>query len=242
MRVGLTRLTTLLRVPSAAPKGPNKYEEHQVTDLNHESERHYLEAGEDCQIQPGCTVGLKYKDGCGPARLGAKARVRTGTILYGDVTFGFNFQTGHNVVVREHTVGGDHVLIGTNTVIDGQVKLGDFVKIESCCYIPTHVTIGNRVFIGPGVVLTNDRYPLKMRDQYQPEGPVLEDGVTLGSGVVVCPGVRVGADSFVAAGAIVTKDVPPRSMVTGFPARFVPLPDKLSERNMALSWRKFINE
>ncbi len=176
-----------------------------------------------------------------PVRLGLAARIRAGTIIYADVEVGDDFQTGHHVMIRERTVIGHHVVIGTNTVIDGNVVIGDFVKIESNCYIPTHVHIGNRVFLGPNVVLTNDRYPLKMRDQYVPEGPILEDGVTLGGGVVVCPGVRIGHDSFVAAGAVVTKDVPPLSLVVGVPGRIQPLPEKLRERNLALSWRKYLN-
>lgn len=204
------------------------------------SSEHFAELAENCVIQPGCIVGLKYRDKCGPARLGQGAHLRSGTIVYGDVTVGEDFQTGHYVTVREKTVAGNHVLIGTNTVIDGTVSIGDFVKIESNCYVPTRTEIGTRVFFGPGVTLTNDRYPLKMRDEYEPQGPVIEDGVTLGAGVVVLPGVRIGHDSFVAAGAVVTKDVPPFSLVSGVPGRATPLPDKLRERNMALSWRKHL--
>lgn len=204
------------------------------------SSEYFAELGENCVIQPGCIVGLKYRDNCGPARLGQGAQIRTGTIVYGDVTVGEDFQTGHYVTVREKTVAGNHVLIGTNTVIDGMVSIGDFVKIESNCYVPTQTEIGTRVFFGPGVTLTNDRYPLKMRDEYAPQGPVIEDGVTLGAGVVVLPGVRIGHDSFVAAGAVVTKDVSPFSLVAGVPAKATPLPDKLRERNMALSWRKHL--
>ncbi|RJR46516.1 MAG: N-acetyltransferase [Deltaproteobacteria bacterium] len=199
-----------------------------------------FEAGEDCRIQTGCIVGLKYRDDCRPAVLGKGARIRAGTIIYADVVIGDDFQTGHHVMIREKTAIGHHVVVGTNTVIDGQVSIGDFVKIESNCYIPTNVTVGSRIFLGPNVTLTNDRYPLKMRDQYRPEGPVLEDGVTLGAGVIVCPGVRIGEGSFVAAGAVVTKDVPPRTMVKGVPGRFSPLPEKLRELNIALSWMKYL--
>lgn len=199
---------------------------------------HFLEESPDCDIQPGCIVGLQYADGCQPVRLGPGSCVRTGSIIYADVSAGEGFQTGHHVLIREHTLLGRHVVVGSNTVIEGRVEIGDFVKIESNCYIPTHVRIGSRVFLGPNVTLTNDRYPLKLRDQYRPEGPVLEDGVTLGGGVVVCPGVRIGQGSFVAAGAVVTKDVPPQSMVKGVPGRIEPLPAKLHETNMALSWRK----
>lgn len=201
---------------------------------------HFAEMGEDCIVSPGGIVGLKYSHDCGPARLGCGARIRAGAIIYADVTAGMDFQTGHHTLVREKTTIGDHVVIGTNTVIDGTVSIGDFVKIESNCYIPTHTTIGNRVFFGPGVTLTNDRYPLKLRDEYVPEGPVIEDGVTLGGGVVVLPGVRIGHDSLVAAGAVVTKDVLPLSLVRGVPGRAVPLPEKLRERNLALSWRKYL--
>jgi len=190
-------------------------------------------------IQSGATVGLKYREGAEPTKIDGYSTVRTGTIIYADVTVGDYFQTGHNAMIREKTTIGSHVVIGTGTVIDGNVEIGDFVKIESSCYIPTHVTIGSRVFFGPGVVLTNDRYPLKLRDEYKPEGPTIEDDVTIGGGVTVCPGVTIGAGSFIAAGAVVTKDIPPGSLVIGAPGRIHPLPEKLKERNMALSWRKY---
>ena len=96
------------------------------------------------------------------------------------------------------------------------------------------------MFIGPGVTITNDRYPLKLRDQYKPEGVILEDGVTIGGGVTIVPGVRIGRDAFIAAGAIVTKDVPPDSLVVGAPGLVQPLPDHLRERNMAKAWARIL--
>jgi acetyltransferase-like isoleucine patch superfamily enzyme len=200
------------------------------------------ELGKDSDIQPGCTVGLVYKKGCAPARIGRAARIRSGTIIYGDVIVGQHFQTGHYVLIREHTTIGKHVTVGTNTVIEGQSEVGNFVKIESQCYIATHVSIGDRVFMAPGVILVNDRYPLKKREDYQPEGPIIEEGVTLGAGVVICPGVRIGKRSFIAAGAVVTKDVPAESLVKGVPGVISVLPDELRELNMALSWRAHIDE
>ncbi len=203
---------------------------------------HYMEAGADCEVQPGAQIGLKYKSDCGPVRLGAHARIRSGTIIYADVAAGEHFQTGHHAMIRAQTTIGDHVVVGTNTVIEGLVTIGSFVKIEANCFIPTHCTIGNRVFMGPGITVTNDRYPLKLRDEYVPEGCVLEDNVTIGGGVVLCPGVRIGAGSFVAAGAVVTRDVPPNSLVVGVPGVIKPLPERLREPNMALSWRKYLSE
>lgn len=201
---------------------------------------HRFDGGEGIKVDPGCVLGYEYRDGAGFARFGAECRIRAGTIIYGDVAAGDYLQTGHHVMIREQTTIGDHVVVGTNTVCDGQTSIASFVKIESNCYIPTHCKIGTRVFLGPGVVLTNDRYPLKLRDQYRPEGVILEDGVTLGGGVVVCPGVTVGQDSFVAAGAVVTADVPPASLVAGVPGRVRELPEKLRDRNMALSWRQYL--
>ncbi|MHB1544403.1 MAG: acyltransferase [Gammaproteobacteria bacterium] len=195
-----------------------------------------VEHGESFLCDDGCLIGLLYLPEAGPARFGRGCRIRWGTVIYGDVVAGDDFQTGHHVMIREKTNIGNHVVVGTGTVIDGQVEIGDFVKIESQCYIPTHVRIGSRVFLGPGVTLTNDRYPLKQRDSYRPEGPVIEDGVTLGGRVTVCPGIRIGEDAFVAAGAVVTRDVPARSLAVGVPARIKPLPPHLAERNLALSW------
>lgn len=170
--------------------------------------------------------------------MGDGVNLRAGTIVYDDVVMGDDVQTGHYVLIRENTTIGSHVTIGTQTVIDGNVTIGNFVSIQTQCYIPTHTTIGNHVFIGPGATLTNDQYPLKMRDQYKPVGPIIEDNVTIGARVVVCPGVRIGSGSFIAAGSVVTKDVPPKSMVMGVPGRVKPLPEKLDELNMAKAWKK----
>lgn len=202
----------------------------------------FVEAGQNCQLQAGTVIGFRYKEECSPFRLGRDGCIRAGTIIYADVVAGDDFQTGHHVVIREKTVFGNHIVVGTHTVIDGHVTIGDFVKIETNCYIPTHVRIGSRVFVGPGVVLTNDRYPQKMRDAYKPEGPIIEDGVTLGGGSVVVPGITVGRGSFVAAGAVVTKDIPPMSLVKGVPGEIFPLPEKLRELNIAKNWRKYLDE
>ncbi len=192
-------------------------------------------------IQDNAIVGYEYNSNAGETKLSDNSTIRTGTTIYGDVTAGEYLQTGHNVLIREKTVIGKHVTVGTNVVIDGNVEIGDFVKIETNCYIPTHVKIGSRCFFGPGITITNDKYPLKMRDEYKPEGPIFEDDVTIGGGVTILPGVKIGKGSFVAAGAIVTKDIPENSLVVGVPGKVLPLPENLKEQNIALSWRKFMN-
>ncbi|HEY1261247.1 MAG TPA: acyltransferase [Stellaceae bacterium] len=201
---------------------------------------HFYRAGIDCEVQPGAQVGLRYREGCGPALLGDHAKIRSGAVIYGDVTAGDYFETGHHVLIRAETTIGDHVVVGTNTVIEGHVTIGDFVKIEANCFIPTHCTLGSRVFLGPGVTILNDRYPLKQRATYRPEGCTVDDDATIGGGAVLLPGVRIGAGSFVAAGAVVTKDVPPDRLVVGVPGRVRLLPAGLDEPNMALSWKPYL--
>jgi len=155
--------------------------------------------------------------------IGRNAVVRSGTIMYCDVTAGDNFSTGHNVVIREHTTIGNNVSIGTNSIIEGNTKIGNGVNMQSLVYIPTGAVIEDDVFIGPNAVLTNDRYP--------PNGggtllaPIIRKGASIGANATLLPGVEIGEGSLVAAGAVVTKNVPPRSLAVGAPARFRELPE-----------------
>jgi acetyltransferase-like isoleucine patch superfamily enzyme len=185
------------------------------------------------ELQEGIRLGLPYRAGASPAFIGEKAVIRSGTIIYADVTIGTYLKTGHNVLIREHTQIGDHVVVGSNVVIDGHVQIGDFVKLESNVYIPTHTTLGNHVFIGPSAVLTNDKYPQRLRDPYEPHGPILRDSVTIGANATLLPGVVIEEGSIVAAGSVVTRDVPPWSLAMGVPARIQPLPPGLRHANTA---------
>lgn len=193
----------------------------------------YGKLGKDCVIQENVVIGLRYADDCKETVIGDRALIRWGSVIYADVVIGTDFKTGHSVMIREKTCIGDQVVIGTNTVIDGHVDIGSFVKLESNVYIPTHTKIGSYVFIGPGAVLTNDKYPQRLRDEYNPEGPILEDSVTIGANATVLPGVRIGEGTMVAAGSVVTKDVPAWSLAIGVPAEVEPLPEKLRHRNRA---------
>lgn len=168
--------------------------------------------------------------------MGNGCTIRAFTVIYAGVRAGDHLRTGHHVLIRSPCAIGDQVLVGTGTTIDGQVEIGSRVKLESHVYIPTHTRIGNQVFIGPGAVLTNDRYPLRQRQSYAPAGPTIADNVTIGARAVLLPGVSIGEGSFIAAGAVVTRDVPPWSLVVGTPGRIEPLPDNLREENRALRW------
>ncbi len=204
--------------------------------MNEQTFDDFAELGAGTTVQRPIVLGLKYSDTCGPLRTGTNCRLRAFCVVYGDVVLGDDVQLGHHVMIREHTTVGSRVVLGTSTVIDGQTTIGSFVKIESSVYIPTDTTIGDYVFIGPGAVLTNDRYPLRRRQEYVPEGPTLANNVTIGAGAVITPGVRIDEGAFVAAGAVVTRNIPEWSMALGVPARIVDLPEKLREENRAKKW------
>ncbi|MBP1910313.1 acyltransferase [Methanolobus bombayensis] len=163
------------------------------------------------------------------ATLGDNAFLRAGTTIFSNVCTGNNFKTGHNAMVRENTTIGDNVLIGTNVIIDGTVNIGNSVSIQGNVYIPTHVTIEDRVFIGPCAVLANDKYPI--RGEYHPEGPVIRRGASIGANATLVPGIEIGEGAMVAAGALVTKDVPAWKLAIGCPAKIIDLPEKLETLN-----------
>jgi acetyltransferase-like isoleucine patch superfamily enzyme len=184
--------------------------------------------GEGARIFEPVTIGFPSRENIGKtgflgSTIGHHAVLRSGTIIYCDVIIGDNFQSGHNTLIREKTRIGDRTAIGTATVIDGNTTIGNNVNLQSMVYIPTNTTIGDHVFIGPNAVLTNDRYPpsdcLK--------GPVIKTGAVIGANATILPGVCVGEGSFVAAGSIVTRDVPDNMMAIGTPAGIKEIPQEM---------------
>lgn len=185
--------------------------------------------GTNCRIDEGAVVGLPYDDWSEPAVLGDDATVRAKTVIYADVTAGDGLDTGHGAVVREHTSLGEDVLVGTHAVVDGRSTLGSRVSLQTGAYVPSETSLGDRVFLGPHAVLTNDPYPLRTGSDI--EGPTVEDDVSIGANATVLPGVTVGRGAFVAAGAVVTGDVPPERLAVGAPATHRPLPTPLTGGN-----------
>lgn len=158
-----------------------------------------------------------------PTLIGYNCIIRSGTVIYCDVIIGDDFQSGHNVLIRESTRIGNRVLVGTSTIIDGGCDIGDDTKIQSGVYIPTGTCIGSNVFIGPKTTFTNDMYPPLRRGYLDPV--YVGDNVVIGANVTILPGVIIGNGSFIAAGSLVTKHVPENMMAIGSPARFKNLPE-----------------
>ena len=185
--------------------------------------------GASNRIDDDATVGYVNDADAPPADIGDDATIRAGTIVYADTTIGDGFTTGHNALVREDTTIGDDVLVGTDTTIDGSSTIGSHVSLQTGVYVPTQTTIGDQVFVGPRAVLTNDPYPV--RREAPLTGPTLDDGVSVGANATLLPDVTVGTGAFVAAGAVVTEDVPPETLAVGVPASHEPLPEDLTGEN-----------
>lgn len=187
--------------------------------------------GEGTRVEEGVRVGFRYHPACGPARIGRWGVLRCGTVIYGDVRAGDYLQTGHYTVIRAKARLGDYCAVANRTTIEGIFRCGSGARIMSHVYIPTRTWFGDHVFVGPGTTFLNSRYPCRLPDTPCPRGATVEDEVMIGGGVTVLPEVRIGRGSFIAAGAVVTRDVPPGSMVVGAPGKIKPLPEKLNVPN-----------
>jgi acetyltransferase-like isoleucine patch superfamily enzyme len=152
-----------------------------------------------------------------PGVLGARARLRSGTVLYTNVVIGDDFETGHNVIVREQTRIGHQVSIWSNSIVDYGCILGDRVKIHSGVYIAQFTVLEDDVFVAPGAVFANDKYPVRGPEELQ--GPIVRCGARIGVNATILPGVVIGRGALVGAGAVVTRDVPDGAVVVGNPAR-----------------------
>lgn len=151
------------------------------------------------------------------ARIGKNCLVRTGSVIYEGCKIGDDVEIGHNVLVREYTVIGRSTTIGTGTIIEGQCRIGRDVSVQSNAFLPLLTVIEDGVFVGPRVVITNDRYPKSRRIV----STVVKKGAVLGANATIIAGVTVGENAIIAAGAVVTKDVKPGKLVVGVPAREV---------------------
>ncbi|HBY96129.1 MAG: acetyltransferase [Ardenticatenaceae bacterium] len=181
----------------------------------------YLLLAEGSQIDPG--VFLAYPTGRQiedhTLVIGANTLLRTGTVVYVGSHIGADFQTGHNVVIREQNRIGDHVRIWNNTTVDYGCTIGNHVKIHTNVYLAQFTTIEDDVFLAPGVTITNDPHPGCAFSQPCMRGPTIKRGAQIGGGVTILPYVTIGEGSLVGAASVVTQDIPPGVVAYGNPAR-----------------------
>lgn len=152
--------------------------------------------------------------------IGNNVLIRTGVTIYFDSYIHDNCWINHNAIIRENVSILEDSSIGSNTICENNVSIGKSCIIQNNTMISSGTIIESFVFIGPGVTLTNNAPIAHLRDVPPTiRGPKLRLGCAIGGGVTICPGVEVGQEAIVAAGAVVTEDVSPRIIISGNPAK-----------------------
>jgi len=147
--------------------------------------------------------------------------VCSGAIVFAGATLGEGAIVGDQSFVRERCSIGAGSVIGRGSVIDNDVSVGARVRAQTNVYLTAFTVVEDDVFVGPGVVTTNDDTMARHPPGAPLRGATLRRACRIGGGAVLTPGVQIGEEAFVAAGALVTSDVPPRAVVMGAPARVV---------------------
>jgi acetyltransferase-like isoleucine patch superfamily enzyme len=185
--------------------------------------------GEGVKVLEGAVVGKQptlsprstaKREPLAPAELGDGTIVSTGAIVFAGTKVGARVILGDQSCVRERVVVGDDVVLGRGSLIENDTTIGARTKIQAGAYITAYSELEDDVFIAPCVVTTNDNFMGRTERRHDLiKGPTIRRGARVGGGAVLLPGVEIGEEAFVGAGAVVTKDVPPKALVVGSPAR-----------------------
>jgi UDP-2-acetamido-3-amino-2,3-dideoxy-glucuronate N-acetyltransferase len=155
-----------------------------------------------------------------PTVVGEGTIVSTGAIVFAGSTIGVDVILGDQSCVRERVTIGNGVIVGRGALIENDTIVGPQSKIQADAYITAYSLLEERVFVAPCVVTTNDNFMGRTERRHAlRKGPTIRRGARIGGGAILCPRVEIGEEAFVGAGAVVTKDVPPRVIVVGNPAR-----------------------
>jgi acetyltransferase-like isoleucine patch superfamily enzyme len=185
--------------------------------------------GEGCKILDYAVVGKQptlsprstaKREELPPLELGAGTIVSTGAVVFAGTTLGERAIVGDQACVRERCRIGDDVVIGRGSLVENDTSIGTLTKIQAHAYITAYSLLEDNVFVAPCVVTTNDNFMGRTERRHElVKGPTIRRGARIGGGVVLLPGIEVGEEAFVGAGAVVIRDVPARALVVGNPAR-----------------------
>ena len=153
--------------------------------------------------------------------IGPGAHIRSHTVIYAGNRIGKNFQTGNKANIRELNEIGDDVSVGTLSVIEHHVRIGNSVRIHSQVFIPEYSVLEDEAWLGPNVVLTNAKYPQFRGVKENLRGPIIRKRAKIGANSTILPGVVIGENALVGAGSVVLHDVPDGAVVAGNPARII---------------------
>jgi acetyltransferase-like isoleucine patch superfamily enzyme len=187
--------------------------------------------GDGCKILDGAVVGkpptlsprsTARQEQLPPLELGAGTIVSTGAIVFAGTRLGARVIVGDQACVRERCDIGDDVVIGRGALVENDTAIGANTKVQAMAYVTAYSTLEANVFIAPCVITTNDNFMGRTERRHAlRKGPTIRRAARIGGGAVICPGVEIGAEAFVGAGAVVVEDVPPGVVVVGNPARIL---------------------
>lgn len=170
-----------------------------------------------------------------PAEIGAGTVVSTGAIVFAGTTIGERVILGDQSCVRERVTLGDDVVVGRGSLVENDTTIGARTRIQADAYVTAYSTLEEDVFVAPCVVTTNDNYMGRTEKRLALlKGPTIRRGARVGGGAILCPGVEIGEEAFVGAGAVVTSDVEPRAVVIGVPARKI---REVGDEDLLERWR-----
>jgi acetyltransferase-like isoleucine patch superfamily enzyme len=199
--------------------------------------------GSDCVIEAGAVLGKRPRLRAGSRaprgelprlEVGDGATICVGAVVYAGAVIGPSVIVGDQAHVRERVRIGLGSVVGRGSSIEFGVEVGERVLIQSDAYITAGCVVEDDVFIAPGVRTTNDNTMGRHDGSQSLRGPVFRRACRVGGGAVLLPAVEIGEEAFVAAGAVVTRDVPARAVVMGVPARIV---REVSESELIERWR-----
>jgi len=155
-------------------------------------------------------------------RIGERCMIGTHAIIMAGTTIGDGSIIGDGAAVRERCIIGERAVIGRAVTVENDTTIGARTKVQAGAYVTAYVTIEDDVFIAPMVVTTNDNYMGRTEARLgKMKGATIRRGARVGGGAHILPGIEIGEEAFVATASVVTKDVPPRTVVMGSPARVV---------------------
>jgi acetyltransferase-like isoleucine patch superfamily enzyme len=160
------------------------------------------------------------RDPLPPTEIGDGSVVSAGAIVFAGSQIGARVIVGDQSCIRERVTLADDVVIGRGALVENDTTIGALTRIQAEAYITAYSTLEDNVFVAPCVVTTNDNFMGRTEKRLElMRGPTIRRGARIGGGAVLCPGIEIGEEAFVGAGAVVTKDVAPRTLVVGNPAR-----------------------